>query len=274
MRDKIIRLLAGELSRHEEVLACFEGGSAAFGRADEYSDIDYQIVVRDDFAEQAAAIVEQALRRCAPIVDKYILPQPAWHGQWQCHYRLEGVSPYLLVDVLIMKESSPTYFSEPELHGDSIVHFDKTGRVGREHVDLTEQADIIRKRLERADNLCRMMHLLADKEIGRKRHVDAFELYYNLYLRTLVELLRIKYDRARWSFGPRYLSHDLPPEIYDQIRDLPYVCGPEDLLPKKDRVLHLMSELLAELKSEKGTTIDAKEAGGKAKSSPQQHTAR
>ncbi len=253
MREKITKMLVGELSRHDEVLGCFEGGSAAFDRADEWSDIDFQIVVKDDFVEQAAEILEHALKRLAPIEDKYVLPQPAWHGQWQCHYKLKGWPPYLLVDALIMKESSPTYFSEVELHGAAKVHFDKTGRIGKEHIDFDQLKKIIPKRLERAENICSMMHLLVDKELKRGRFMDAFELYYNLYLRTLVELLRIKYDKARWYFGPRYLSHDLPHEVYEQIKDLSYVGSPEELLPKKERALQNLRELIAELKRENGT---------------------
>jgi len=248
MRAKIKQKLIEELGKHEQVLGCFEGGSAAFGRADEWSDLDFQVIVKDDFVEQAVEILENALAQIAPIEDKFILPAPTWHGQWQGFYKLEGISPYLLIDALIIKESSPTYFSEPELHGKAIIAFDKTVRIGNEHININDQDAPILRRIQRAENLCHMMHLLVDKEIKRNRIMDAFELYYNLYLRTLVELLRIKYDKARWSFGPRYLSHDLPEPEYNTIKDLSYVSCPSDLLHKKDRVLAKIEQLLQELK--------------------------
>lgn len=248
MREQIILKLVDEFNRHDEVLGCFEGGSAAFNRSDEYSDIDIQFIVKDDFVESAAGILEETLIQLAPIEDRFILPQPTWHGQWQGFYKLQGCSPYLLIDALIMKESSPSYFSEPELHGTAKVFFDKTGRIGKEHFDFSELNTIIPKRIQRAENLCSMMHLLVDKEIKRNRIMDAFEIYYNLLLRTLAEMLRIKYDKARWSFGLRYLSHDLPHESYQQIKDFSYICGPEDLLSKKDRVLHMIKTLISDLK--------------------------
>lgn len=250
MREKIKHRLKSELEKHEHVLAFFEGGSASFGRADEWSDLDLQMVVRDDFVEQAIKILEQTLQKIAPIEDKFVLPAPTWHGQWQGHYKLEGVSPFLLIDALIMKESSPTYYSEPELHGQPVIFFDRTGKIGNEQTNPDDRETAISKRLQRADNLCTMMHLLADKEIRRNRITDAFELYYNLYLRTYVELLRIKYDRARWFFGPRYLRNILPENVYNSIADFFYVSDTDDLLRKKDEVISRSKALIRELQQD------------------------
>jgi hypothetical protein len=252
MREVLKQKLVDELKKHNEILGCFEGGSAAFQRDDEWSDLDLQIIVMDDFVEQAIIILENTLKSIAPIEDKYILPQPAWHGQWQGFYKLRGVSPYLMLDVLIMKESSPSYFTEVEMHGTPIVFFDKTGRIGNEHINSEELFTTISNRIRRAENITRMFNLMVEKEILRHREVDAFDLYYNLFLRTLVELLRIKYDPARWSFGLRYLSFALPPKVYEQIKSLLFVANPADLKAKQDKVLKMMSALLDEMPSVKG----------------------
>jgi len=246
VREKIITTLVDALRKHEQVLGCYEGGSAAFGRADEWSDIDFQIVVKDDFVEQAVQILEQAIKSITPIEYCYILPAPTWHGHWQGFYKLTDVSPYLLIDALIMKESSPSYFTEVELHGNPLVFFDKTGRLGKEHIAADELEKTILQRIKRIEGMSRMFGYLVDKEIKRNRLIDAFELYYNLWFRSLVELLRIKYDRARWFFGPRYLSHVLPEQVYNEIKPLSYVKDTEDLKTKQAIVVRLINKLLGE----------------------------
>ncbi len=246
MRARIIQSLVRELQRYNEVLGCYEGGSAAFNRVDEWSDIDFQVVVKDDFVEKAVKVLEKALQSLSPIEDRLILPQPTWHGHWQGFYKLQDASPYLLIDALIMKESSPSYFTEVELHGTPVIFFDKTGRLGKEHIDQKELPNVLAKRVERIRSLSRMFHLLVDKEIKRRREPDAFDLYYNLLLRSLIELLRIKHDSARWSWGFRYLNSVLPPEVYEDIRNLSYARDLQDLQHKKDRVMQLLDNLLQE----------------------------
>jgi len=246
MRENIKTTLVKEFLEHQEFLGCYEGGSAAFGRDDEWSDIDLQIVVKDDFVEQAVQILEKAMQSVAPIEESFILPAPTWHGHWQGFYKLKDISPYLLMDVLIMKESSPSYFTEVELHGTPHIFFDKTGRLGKEHIDTEELTKILPIRIKRIEYVSKMFHLFIDKEIKRNRAMDAFDLYYNLLLRSLVELLRIKYDPARWSFGCRYLSHDLPVEIYQEIKAFSYVRDLADLQQQKDKVLQKINSLLAE----------------------------
>jgi predicted nucleotidyltransferase len=246
MREKIKTALVNEFLMHQEFLGCYEGGSAAFGRDDEWSDIDFQIVVKDEFVEQAVQILEKAMQSVAPVEESYILPAPTWHGHWQGFYKLKDISPYLLLDVLIMKESSPSYFTEVELHGTPHIFFDKTGKLGKEHIDTDELNKIIPLRIKRIEYISKMFHLFIDKEIKRNREMDAFDLYYNLLLRSLVELLRIKYDTARWSFGCRYLSSDLPEEIYQEIKTFSYVKDLADLQHKKNAVLNYINSMLIE----------------------------
>jgi hypothetical protein len=246
LREKIRQTLVYELMGQKEVLGCYEGGSTAFDRADEWSDLDLGIVVQDGFVQGAVQLLEQAMQKVSPIEERLILPQPTWHGHWQGFYRLQGSSPFLLLDILVMQESSRSYFTEVELHGRPIVFFDKTGRLGREHIDRKELEKQLPQRLERIRKLSRLFHCFIDKEILRRREIDAFDLYYNLILRSLVELLRIKYDPERWSWGLRYLNSVLPPKLYDEVRNLSYVQDLQDLQLKKDRAMQLLNSLLHE----------------------------
>ena len=43
--------------------------------------------------------------------------------------------------------------------------------------------------------------------------------YWMATIKPLVELLRMRHSPVRWDFGMRYLDRDLPPSVYDQVRD-------------------------------------------------------
>jgi hypothetical protein len=96
------------------------GGSAAFKRSDEWSDIDLQVDVADERAGEILPRVEAALERLSPIDLKFEVPQPSWHGHIQAIYRLKHASPYLLVDIAVIKSSNPNKFLQPEIHGEAV----------------------------------------------------------------------------------------------------------------------------------------------------------
>jgi hypothetical protein len=246
MKTRLRQRFAEVLQTQADVLAFYEAGSASFGRDDEYSDLDFAIIVTDDFEQQAALLIEEIMQSIAPITKKFILPQPTWHGFWQGFYKLDDPNPYLLLDICIIKESAPSYFTEVEMHGTPVIFFDKTGKVGTEHVDMQEIKALLPRRIERIKFIVELLSNFVDKELFRQRLIDAVDLYYGMYLRSLVELLRIKYDPARFSFGCRYLSFALPPAEYSGIKDLFFVADEVDLLNKKERVLAMIKALLEE----------------------------
>lgn len=243
-RERIKQTLVNAMMGKSEVMGCYESGSAAFNRADEWSDIDLGIVVKDGFVQEAVTLMEESMQKISPIEDSLILPQPTWHGHWQGFYKLKDCSPYLLLDVLIMQESSKSYFTEKEQHGNAIVFFDKTGKLGKEHTNRKELEEILPKRVERIRKISRFFHCFVDKEIFRKREIDAFDTYYNLILRNLIELLRIHYDPDRYSFGFRYLNTILPSSIYSEVSNLTYVTDLSDLQIKKDKAMNMLNTLL------------------------------
>lgn len=232
-RSRLIEDLLAAFRDDQRARAMFQGGSAAFGRDDQYSDLDIQLVVRDEFVAEALAILERTLETAGAIEARYIIPQPAWHGQWQGFYRLKAFGPYLLVDIMVCKESAGTYFSEPELHGKSIVYFDRTGRVGNEHLDRAKQREEIRQRIARIAATSDIFHVFVDKEAARGRAVDAVITYHQMALNPLVETLRMIHCPDRYNFGPRYLQYDLPAAEYARVKDLFFVPSLDQLLPKK-----------------------------------------
>ncbi|MFZ5827767.1 MAG: nucleotidyltransferase domain-containing protein [Bacillota bacterium] len=248
-RDQILRSLQAELEAGEEVLAFWEQGSTSMGRADELSDLDLYVIVESGGVEAARQRVETALERVAPIDLRFVVPQPAWHGHWQGFYRLAGISPYLQIDILLMQAGAPNRFLEPEIHGKAAVIFDKKGLVQQEPTDAVAFAERLAKRLPLLEVPAELFHIFVGKELRRGREVDALSFYQGVILTRLVEALRIRHSPWRYNFGLRYLQHDLPGPVYEQIRSLVYVGGSEELEGKKEWALALLRETLAELKA-------------------------
>jgi hypothetical protein len=250
MRDTITASIRQAFENDPNVLALWEGGSASFGRADQYSDIDLQMMVKDDYVTPSAQKLEQVLLGISPIKDRYLIPQPSWHGHWQEFYRLRDADPLLLVDFVIMKESSTDLLTQPEIHGQPIIYFDRTGRVGKESMDKAKHQEMIKQRIARMEGITNMFHLFVDKEIKRGRPLDALSFYQSMMLGPLVESLRMLHDPNRYNFGPRYLVHYLPGDMHRKLEELFFVGSMEDIAGKKEKALEWLNENIAKLKKE------------------------
>ncbi|MCA9981171.1 MAG: nucleotidyltransferase domain-containing protein [Anaerolineales bacterium] len=229
-REQILETIKAKLEPLAFVNAMWEGGSAAFGRVDEFSDIDLLLDVADEKVAETFDALEDALRQLSPITDTYEIPQPTWHGHHQRFYRLQKASDYLLIDCAITKQSSQNKFLEQEIHGRHLVHFDKTGVVQSPPWDEAAWQERLRKRLAELIGFFPITANFPEKELRRKHPMDALSYYNGLILRPLVELLRMKYDPSRHHFGTRYLYTVLPPEEVKQLEGLMFVGSPEALL--------------------------------------------
>ena len=221
-RQQIIDLLRETLSALPAVRAAWLGGSDASGRTDRYSDIDIQALVADEAVAIVFTAVTNALATLAPIDRQYRLPEPTWHGHSQTLYRLQNVPPWLLVDLVLMKESSPPEkrFLEMERHGRQVILFDREGVIQPPPFDRESHQAAMRDRL--ADLVARfdLFHSFVDKVIRRGDVVEATTIYQGQTIRPLIELLRMRYCPDRYDFGPRYLDRDLPADIHEQLKQL------------------------------------------------------
>jgi hypothetical protein len=244
-RSQIIAALVEALEPRQDALAFWEGGAAAFNRVDEYSDIDLQVAVSDDSVEATIACVEQTLQSLSPIITRFELPQPTWHGHWQAFYQLRDASVYHLVDFCIMKESSPEKFLQPEIHGQANVLFDKKDIVHTTPLDTTALAANLQHRLDALQAGFFMSKSFVEKELLRQHNLDSYTYYLGLTLRPLVEVLRMRYKPSHYNFGTRYLYAELPPEVVAQLEPLFFVASPAELPIKRDQAERLFHETVA-----------------------------
>ena len=101
------------------VFAGWEGGSAAFGAVDAYSDIDLEYIVADDATfGDLYAIAERAIEAVSPITASHT----PLRGRY---YKLKDGGDFFLVDLIFFRAGEPDHEFEIERHGEKLPLFDK-----------------------------------------------------------------------------------------------------------------------------------------------------
>jgi hypothetical protein len=246
-RAEILAALQQALKPLDYVYAMWQGGAAAFNRVDQWSDIDLQVDVADDRVDETFAVIETTLRALSPIERRAIMPQPTWHGQAQAFYRLRDTSPYLLLDLVVIKHSSSNKFLERELHGRAVVHFDKAGVVAAPPLSPAELRRKLEGRIETIREQFAMFQTMVQKELNRGNLIEAVNFYHGLTLRPLVELCRIKHKPARHAFHARYIYYDLPDWLVRRLEPLFFVASAAELGARRQQAEQLFYETLAQI---------------------------
>ena len=228
-RITIVKAVQAAVEPLEYVVAMWSGGAAAFGRVDEWSDVDLHLVVEDAHVEETAAMVDAALATLGPLALRFVMPQPAWHGHHQTFYRHRDASPFLLVDCVVMRASSPNKFLEREIHGTPVVYFDKREVVDVPPLDRAKLLAELQARLPVLRGVVDSFRVFPIKELERGNNIEALSFYQNMIVRWLVEALRLRYCPIHYNFGTRYVYYDLPAEVVRRLEPLYFVGSPAEL---------------------------------------------
>lgn len=233
MRDKIIEKLITILEPLDFALALWQGGSAASGYTDEWSDIDIHVIVQDNLVEKTFDIVETSLKTISDLSFKYRIPEPTWHGHSQCFYQLAGASPFLAIDFVVMKLSNPNRFLEVERHGKGVIGFDKGNFLLPPPLNRNEHLSKIQARFEHLKKTFGFMQIFVKKEIYRRHLVEAVTAYHNYTLNPLVELLGMAYRPYKYDYKSRYISRDFPHDVVTKLESLFCIVDIDDLRKKQ-----------------------------------------
>lgn len=246
-RMEVSRLMKQWLESDERVRAVWEGGSAATGFLDEWSDLDLSVIVADGAVEDLFAMLEARLETTFGIRRKYRVPEPAWHGFSQCFYQVDRVPPLFYLDIALIKTSLPDKFTEPDRHGQAVVWFDKDGW----YRPVPSTPEQIAKRCKTAyRNATAAAFVTATevrKQLMRERFSEAFPMYYVYLARHLAPLLNLKHRPAKVDFGIRYAYRDYPEEDAKLVENALRACSIDVLSSMFDRLERRFVELTAEL---------------------------
>ncbi|MBE9177128.1 nucleotidyltransferase domain-containing protein [Oculatella sp. LEGE 06141] len=247
MRKAIVESLTTALKLHDFVLAMWQGGSAAHGHTDEWSDLDLQVIVQDAWVEQTLVLIEQTLTTIAPIRFQHRVPEPTWHGHAQCFYGLEATNPFLFLDLVILQQSSPNHFLDRERNGTVIVSFDKMALLVQHPLNWDEHLAKMRQSFNQLQETFELRQRLVQKEIHRKHWVEAVMGYHKWTLQPLIELLGMLYRPYRYDFNAKYFSRDFPPEVKARVEPLLCVTELADLKHKQRLAEDLFVEVLPQV---------------------------
>ena len=243
LRDRISTAVTEALRPVSAVFAGWEGGSAAFGAVDAYSDIDLEYLVADDASfELLYASAENAIETVSPITARHT----PLKGRY---YKLKHGGDFLLVDLIFFRVGDPDRHLEVERHGDKVPLFDKGDWLRRRPLDEGALALKRDERFRELQTWFPMSQVFVRKAILRGQPVEAVNAFWACTLKPLAELLRMRYCPVRWDFGVRYLDRDLPPAVYSQVRDLAFIEDLGDLEIKLARATAWGTALLRELDS-------------------------
>lgn len=249
-RDLIVRTLVEALEPLHFVHAFWEGGAAAFDRIDEWSDIDLYLVVDDDMIDETFFAFENALKSISSIQQKYEVSHRPETGVFQAFYRLADTNQYLIIDLAILKQSSPDKYLEEEIHGKAAFYFNKSDKVKPPPLDKEAFLKKLRSRLERLNANFDMFNNFVQKEICRGNYLEAIGLYHALTLATLVEALRIRYNPVHHDFRMRYVHYELPLEVIKRLKPLYFVKDEDELKGKYCMASEWFHELIIRMKQE------------------------
>ena len=244
LRARISDAVSEALRPLPTVFAGWEGGSAGFGRVDAYSDIDLEYLVADDASfDDLYATAETALETVSPIAARHT-------PQLGRYYQLKDANEFLLVDLVFLRVGDPDRHLETERHGEKVALFDKGNWLDRVALDDAALARERTGRLRELRTWFPMSQVFVRKAILRGQHVEAVNAFWVCTLKPLADLLRMRYCRARWDFGVRYLDRDLPADVYTQLQELALVADLADLERKRVQATVWATALLEEMKSE------------------------
>ena len=243
--DIIVKALVDALEPLSFVHAFWEGGAISFNRVDEWSDLDVYAVVDDDKHQEAFQAVEKALKSLSPIKQKLEVNHPPATGIFQAFYRLENASEYLLVDLAVLKLSSPDKFLEPEIHGKAIFHFNKSNKIKVPSIDKDAFVKKLHDALKRLQDRFDMFGNFVQKEIYRGNYLDAIGMYHALVLTSLVEALRIKHNPVHHDFRLRYIDYELPSEVIEKLKWFYLIQNESDIQKKYDEAVKWFHEVMS-----------------------------
>ena len=232
-REQILAALESALEPLDYVHAMWEGGAAAFNRVDEWSDIDIQFDADDARVADAFAVIERTLETLSPIDLKYKTPQLPWQGIFQWFYRLKNASPYLLIDTAVIQHSAPDKLLTREVHGQAKFYFDKAKVSQVPPLNQDELNKRLRDRIAALRVTFEMYQILTLKELNRGNTLEALVFYNGYTLRPLLEVLRMRYDPARYNFHTRYVYYNLPTDVVKKLESLFFVANADDIRAKR-----------------------------------------
>jgi hypothetical protein len=235
------------LKSKPEVIAAWEGGSAATGFLDEFSDLDLSIVIKEGETSAIFAALETFFTEHYSISDSFTMPEPCWHGMSQRFYLIGGMPELFYCDIAVVKAENPHKFTEPERHGNAIIWFDNANIYKPEPTPQAELDALAKRFFHIATDTAFLGIIELRKALARKNWISS-QMNYNTFInRHLVILLNLKYRPEKVDFGIRYADRDYPEEVVAKLAELLRITSVKHIEANFEQALPMFESLKQEL---------------------------
>ncbi len=251
-REEICQEMKELFFEHEDIIAVWEGGSAATGYLDQYSDLDLGIVVDDDKIEEMFAYLDAYLERTFGIIRKFRVPEPTWHGMSQTYYQVDQVPELFYIDIALIKRTLTAKFTESDRHGNSVIWFEKEKMVDPTPTPAEEVLAKGKKFYKMVTVSDFIAILEVKKAIARNLYTEAFPAYYQFIARNLGIMFNLKHRPCKVDFGTRYAYRDYSPEDYAYLTDCMKVGSIDEMSVKFQTAEKVYLKIKEELGKEWG----------------------
>lgn len=243
--DTFTQKLCAHLQKMDEVIALWEGGSAATGFKDIYSDLDLTIVTEHKLADEIFARLDEYLSRNYGILRRFRMPEPTWHKMSQCFYLLSSSPQCFYCDIAVTDKANPDKLTAFDRHGKAIVHYDKDHIYHAQATDPLELKRIQKRIYQMTTSLDFIFMLELEKALLRCNWIAANSAYHTFISRCLIPLMNLKHRPHKADFGMRYIERDYPEEAAVFIADLLRVDSIEQIQQKSPAAFDRYAELKA-----------------------------
>lgn len=251
-RKKILEIIQSHAQPLSSVLAMWEGGSAATGTLDQYSDIDLCLLT-DGLQQDILDQIQTCLEKKVGVAHTWQTAKSFWgEGLKQRVMVLKDSPKFFFVDVGVFSTAHPQLlqeFLEVERHGHQLVYFDKVGAVRPLNTDAET---LFKKQQARVTELSAGLPIfvsLVEKELQRGQFIDALAFYQNGVLRPTIEVMGMIHRPYKYDFGMRYLHRHFPEEARQLVYQLSYISGPDALIKELQTAKATFAQYAQQVKS-------------------------
>lgn len=236
-REEILSEILKELKTYSHVNLIAEGGAKAFNRYDDLSDIDLMVDVEEGMAEETIKSLENFFAGLGGINSVFIVSEKK--ELYHKFYKLNNSAKYSIIDIFLTEKSNPDKGLEKYIHGEFVVHLDKYGYMTDQKFDEIAFHEKVAAYGKRTKGVFEFFQYQIEKEIIRNHYVDALAYYFDMTVKPLIRLLRIKYNPAHYNFELRYLYDEFPEYIVKEIEQLLSINDLNDLKTKQRKAVEL-----------------------------------
>jgi hypothetical protein len=258
-RDELRAAIQHRLQECDASLAAWEAGSAAFGRADGYSDLDIGVLARGGMIDTVWQAVERGLEDVGGFAIRWQNPVHIFKGMTQRVYRPTRGGRWLDLDIGVFQEDAEDLYLQPQRHGNATILFDRTPthRTAGAAFDDAAHRQRMAEALHQEVMRWNLYRAFVEKELARGRTIDAFGFYLAFAIRPVLTVLGMLHRPHRFDYGFRYVKEELPAEAVKLIERLCCVASPAELPARLEEARKVFAESVEALKRRGVEPIDA-----------------